>query len=91
MFLIDEVCTAQRVEYSNGSYIGLTEEGRPAKTVLVFILQSVCKKYSDIVCLVPIARIDTKILKLLFDLGMDAFDEIYFVVAIYVDNHVCNR
>ena len=78
VLLIDEVYTAQRVEYSNGSYVGLTEEGRPAKTVLAFMVQSVCKKYSDVVCLVPIERINTKILKSYFDLVMDALNEILF-------------
>ena len=34
--MLDEVYTAQRVEYSNGAFIGLTEEGVPAKTILAF-------------------------------------------------------
>ena len=82
VLLIDEVYTAQRVEYSNGSSIGLTEDGRTAKTVLAFMVQSVCKNYRDVVCLVPIEKLD---------MVMEALDEIYFVAAVSVDNHICNR
>ena len=91
VLLIDEVYTAQRVEYSNGSFIGLTENGRPAKTVLAFMVQSVCKNYRDVVCLVPIEKLDTKLLRFYFDMVMEALDEIYFVTAVSVDNHICNR
>ena len=43
--LIDEVYTAQRIEYNNGKFIGLTNDGVPAKTVLTFMIQSTCSKY----------------------------------------------
>ena len=36
VLMFDEVYTAQRVAYSNGAYIGLTEDGTPAKMVLAF-------------------------------------------------------
>jgi len=58
MLLIDEVYTAQRVEYCNGSYIGLMEDGRPTKTVLAFMVQSVCKICRDVVCLIPVEKLD---------------------------------
>ena len=89
--MIDEVYTAQRVEYSNGAFIGLSEDGVPAKTVLAFMVQSTCDKYKDVVCLVPINRLDTTILRTWFDKVMKAIDEIFFVVALSVDNHICNR
>ena len=38
VLLLDEVYTAQRVEYNNGSFVGLTEDGVPAKTVLAFMV-----------------------------------------------------
>ena len=57
--LIDEVYTAQCVEYSNGSFIELTKKGAVAKTVLKFMVQSICNSYKDVVCLVPIAKLDT--------------------------------
>ena len=91
VLLIDEVYTAQRVEYSNGSYVGMTEDGHVAKTVLAFMVQSVCKNYRDIVCLVPVEKLDTKLLHSYFNIVMHALDEIFFVVAVSLDNHVCNR
>ena len=62
MLLLDEVYTAQRVEYSNDSFVGLTEDGVPAKTVLAFMVQSICGKYRDVVCLIPINKLNTNTL-----------------------------
>ena len=60
--LVDEVYTAQRIEYSNVSFIGLTEEGAQAKTVLPFIIQSIMGKYKDVVCLIPVKKLNTNLL-----------------------------
>jgi len=60
--IIDEVYTAPRIEYCSGVFIGLTEEGQPATTVLAFMIQSTCGKYKDIVCLIPINRLDSNLL-----------------------------
>ena len=40
LLIIDEVYTAQLMEYQNGQLIGLTEDGSKAKTVLTFMVQS---------------------------------------------------
>jgi len=71
VLIIDEVYTAQRVEYTNGSFIGLTEEGMPAKTFLAFMVQSIAGKYKDVICLVPVNRLDTALLHLWFDKVME--------------------
>ena len=89
--LVDEVYTAQRIEYSNGSFIGLTEEGAQAKTVLPFMIQSVMGKYKNVVCLIPVKKLDTNLLKAWFDRVMLSLNELFFVVAVCTDNHVCNR
>ena len=89
--MIVEVYTAQRIECNNGSFVGLTESGDPAKTVLTFMVQSTCSKYKDVVCLVPVKRLDTNLLRRWFDKIMQALNEFFFVVAICTDNHVCNR
>lgn len=91
VLMIDEVYTAQRVEYSNGSFVGLTEDGLPAKTVLAFMIQSLAGKYKDVVCLIPVNKLDTVTLRTWFDKVMDALDDFFFVVAVSTDNHVCNR
>ena len=83
--------TASRIEYSNGSFIGLTDDGLPAKTILAFMVQSIRSKYKDVVCLVPISKLDTAILRAWFDRVMISIDEFLLVSAISVDNHVCNR
>eukprot|EP00096_Caligus_rogercresseyi_P012155 TRINITY_DN500_c0_g2_i14.p1 TRINITY_DN500_c0_g2~~TRINITY_DN500_c0_g2_i14.p1 ORF type:complete len:195 (-),score=12.92 TRINITY_DN500_c0_g2_i14:280-864(-) len=54
--LVDEVATAKRVEYSNGAFFGY-EEMEPTKTVLAFLITSICGKYKDIVGLYPVVII----------------------------------
>ena len=88
--ILDEVYIAERVEYSNGSFIGLTK-GVPAKTVLGFMVQSICSKYKDIVCLVPISNLDTSILQKWFLKVMKALHDLFIVIAVSADNHICNR
>ena len=89
--MVDEVYTAQRVEYTNGSFIGWTEDGSPAKTVLSFMIQSICGKFKDVVCLIPVHKLDTHLLKTWFHKVMNFLDGIFDVVAVSADNHVCNR
>ena len=45
VLMLVEVYTAQLVEYTNDAFIGLTEAGTPAKTVLTFTVQLICGKY----------------------------------------------
>ena len=91
VLMLDEVYTAQRVEYTNGSFIGVTEEGTSAKIVLTFMIQSVKGKYKDVVCLIPIHKLSTVLLRKWFDLVMSALNDLFLVVAVSSDNHVCNR
>ena len=89
--LIDEVYTAQRIEYDNGSFVGLTDDGKPAKTILTFIFQFLCSMYKDVVCLIPVSQLDTQFLQKWFEKVMVALDKLLFMVAVSVDNHICNR
>ena len=89
--MIDEVYTAKRIEYSNGAFVGLNEEGKSAKTVLAFMVQSTRSKFKDVVCLVPVHKLDAVLLRSWFDKVMEGLNDLLFVVAVSVDNHVCNR
>ena len=89
--LVDEVYTAQRVEYSNGSFVGLTADGAPAKTALTFMVNSTCSNYKDVVCIIPVNKLNTKILCSWFKRVMFALDKFFLVIAVSVDNHICNR
>ena len=48
LLMIDEVYSSARVEYQNGEFIGLTDDGEIAKTLLVFMVHSL--KHSSQVC-----------------------------------------
>ena len=89
--MVDEVYTAHRVEYSNGKFIGLTDDGVPAKTVLAFMVQSIRGSYKDVICLVPVNKLNTTTLHKWFIEVLRAIDDYLLVVAVSVDNHICNR
>ena len=91
VLIIDEIYTAQKVEYSHGSFVGLTEEDKPSKTVFTFMMQSFNSKYKDVVCLQPVYQLDTEFLNSWFHKVMVALHDLFFVVAVSVDNDVCNR
>ena len=91
VLMIDKVYTAQSIEHSNGNFVGLTEKDKRAKTALTFIIQSVSYRYNDVACLLPVNQFDLEFLKKRFDKVMFAHSGLFFVVAVSVDNHVCNR
>ena len=43
------------------------------------------------VCLLPVNQFDSEFLKKWFDEVMVALNDLFFVVAVSVDNHVCSR
>ena len=80
--MLDEVYTASRIEYTNGSFQGLTEDGMPSKTVLSFMVQSLHGKYKDIVCLIPVHKLDSSILSTWFHKVMAALHDILLFLQI---------
>ena len=88
--MIDEVYIAERVEYCNGPFIGITESGTPAKTVLGFMIQSIHCHYKEVVCLIPISTLDTMTLHSWFNKVLKALGSIFHVVAVSADNHIRN-
>lgn len=91
VLIIDEIYTAQRIEYQNGQVIGLTKDGKPAKTVLAFMIHSISSKYSDVVFLVALDTLNTDLLKSYFDQVILQLHDIVFIQAVSVDNHAVNR
>ena len=90
VLLFDEIYTAKREEYSNGKFIGLTDDGKIAKTVLTFMVQSLCSKYRDVVCIIPVETLTTE-LKEYYDKVMIQLREVLFVQGLSCDNHPMNR
>ena len=91
VLLLNDVQMAQHVEHSNGSFIGLNEDGVPAKTVLTFMVQSICGKYRDVVCLIPVNKLDTGTLSHWFNRVLMAISSFHKVLAVCADNRICNR
>ena len=91
VLIVDEVYTAQRIEYCNGQFIGLTKDGTLSKTVLTFMVQSIHSKYRDVVFLVPISKLDSGLLREWFCKVMEGLKDFFLVLAVSADNHVCNR
>ncbi len=91
VLLIDEIYSAQRIEYSGGKVFGM-EGGSACKTVLSFMVKSVAGKYSDVVALYPISRLDHKNLRDMFDKVILSLSDVGMkVVCVSVDNATPNR
>ena len=92
VLMIDEVYTSARIEYQNGEFVGLTENGSCAETLLVFMLHSLCSKYKDVVKLIPVSKLTAAEMKTAFDLVMVELHKLsLLVVVVSVDNHIVNR
>ena len=40
--IVDKVYVAKRIKYTDGAFVGLAADGSSAKTILSFMVQSVC-------------------------------------------------
>ena len=60
--LVNEVYTSQRIEYSTGSFAGLTVDGALVKTALTFTVNSICSNYKEVVSTISINKWNTYIL-----------------------------
>ena len=88
---IDEIYSAQRVEYSGGDIVGVASDGSAAKTVLAFMVNSLSSKYDDILLLIPVHRLTSTQLKESFISILNQIKEFFLVVGISTDNLSTNR
>lgn len=92
IMLFDEIYTAAKVEYQSGEFVGLSDDGTIAKTLLVFMVHSIMGKFKDVVKLIPVSRMTTDFLydcvdNLLCKLGSLGLT----ILALGADNHPVNR
>ena len=88
--IVDEVYVAQRIEYTNSAFVRLADDGSSATTVLSFMVQSVCSNYKDVVCVIPVSKLDTSILQALLHKVPVALHYLFVIVAVSFDNHICD-
>ena len=91
ILMVDEIYTSERIEYDNGSFVGYTEEGAVAKTVLAFMIKSVTGHHQDMVALYPVDKLDAHGLEDKCMKVLSMINDLYYVHAICVDNHAVNR
>ena len=65
-----------KVKWINGTFIGLTADGRLAKTVLAFMVQFVADK-CKVVCFTPVNKLNAASLLHLFDCLLDAINDFF--------------
>ena len=80
--IVDEMYVAQRIEYTDRAFVGLAANGSSAKTVLSFMVQSVCSNYKDMVCLIPVLKLDTSILQTWLHEVLVALHNLFVIVAV---------
>ena len=91
ILIIDEIYVAAKIEMSNGTFFGM-HNGEPAKTMLCFMISSVCGKFQDIVNMIPVSKLIADNLHKSTISILEFLSRISFeVVAICVDNHSVNR
>eukprot|EP00094_Tigriopus_californicus_P011271 TCALIF_10878-PA protein Name:"Protein of unknown function" AED:0.69 eAED:0.70 QI:0/0/0/1/0/0/2/0/100 len=58
--LFDEVYSAKKCEYASGRFYGLDEDQDASKTVLCFMITRGAGSFFDVVCMVPLTRINNE-------------------------------
>jgi hypothetical protein len=89
--VLDEVYSAQRIEFQSGKFYGLENE-EVTKTLLCLMLNGVAGKYQDIVAMVPLTRVSSTIINTWYIRVLEVVTKIGFdVVATSTDGHSANR
>ena len=70
---------------------GLTANGEIAKTVLCFMVQSLCGKFKDVVGLTAVAPLNPAILRHTFEIITSKLKNYVTLLAVSMDNLSTNR
>ena len=89
--MVDEVYPVKHIEYSNGTFVEVMRKDNQRKLCLAFMVQSICSKFKDVVCLIPVLKLESSKLQYWFDKVLEALQDLFSMMAVSVDNHVCNR
>ena len=91
VLMIDEVYSAQKVEFVRGKFLG-NENNQATKTVLTFMIKSLASPYQDVVALIPTVNLNADNLHQHFMNVLKTITPIGFnVVIVSTDNHTANR
>ncbi len=91
MLQIDEMYTIRRLEFYGGKLFGYQKDGA-SKTLLVFMISSVCGKYQDVLAMYPTSRLTSTDLMNYFSLIIPALHSIGFcAIGTSVDSYTANR
>lgn len=89
--MIDEVSNEKRVEYVGGRFFG-GGDATCTKSLLCFMVKSVAGRYRDMIAMLPLERLDAKVLATNFQWIVKALANLGFtVVAVSVDGYSANR
>uniref|UniRef100_A0A0K2V9V0 Putative LOC100214709 [Hydra vulgaris] n=1 Tax=Lepeophtheirus salmonis TaxID=72036 RepID=A0A0K2V9V0_LEPSM len=89
--MIDEVYSAQRVEFVRGKFLGCNDN-QTTKTVFIFMIKSAGGKYMNVVSLVPLAKMNAEFIYNQYTPIMKTLYLIRFIdVAVSVDNHPAKK
>ena len=85
-----QVYTAQRVEYSGGSFFG-NENSEPTRTLLSFFIASLCGSYEDLICFIPVTTLKAeKLLEHFLKVGKTLHDVGFEILPVLTDGHRTN-
>ena len=91
--VFDEIYIFEKFDYSNETFVGVSEDGiNAAKTVLCFLVKSLASPYRDVIHMVPVNGLTLSKLQQYFTQAAHiALEAGFQVVSITCDNHPTNR
>ena len=89
--VIDEIYIAFHIEYHDGSFIGMTEDGKVGKTGLASMVKSITSKYRDVVKFIAVDFLTSEKLHEYFSTVLSLLEPYLFATAVVIDNITVKR